>query len=216
MISALIFDMDDLIVDTSKQHFDAYYFALKKFGIKNPKIPDDMKRSIYGMRISEIMELLAKHFNIKNVKKFTRVRNEYFMNLVKNGIKPMPGLFDLVDFIKHAGLKRALATSGLKKYAEDVMRQLNLSDFFDASVTGDEVKNPKPAPDTFLIAAQKLGAKPADCAVLEDAEKGIEAAKAAGMYAIGVQNPVLDTKQNLSKANQIVHRLNEVISIIED
>lgn len=212
MIKAIIFDMDDVIVNSSPIHFEAYEKALKDFGIKAPKIVGKLRRDIYGMRIKEIMELLAREFKMNvDVEELTRHRNKYFMELVKKrGVTPMPGLYELVENIKKWGFARAVASSGVRGYVNTVITKLGLDDFFGAVVTGDDVVNPKPAPDTFLMAAKKLGAEPAGCAVIEDAAKGIEAAKAAGMFAIGVKNSVIDSGQDMSKADIVVNRLNEI------
>src|SRR3990167_6722905 len=113
MIKAIIFDLDDVIVNSSPLHFKAYEKALKDFGIPSVEIPPDLRRRIYGMRIKGIMELLALHFKMNiDIAKLTRHRNKYFMELVKKGIKPMTGLFELTKNIESWGLKRALASSG--------------------------------------------------------------------------------------------------------
>lgn len=211
MIHAVIFDLDDLMINSSPLHNKAYELALKDFGVSMPVIPPDMMRKIYGMRIKEIMELLARHFKMDvNVAMLTRHRNKYFMQLVKKGVQPMPGLFTLADNVKKWGLKRALASSGVREYVGEVLQQLKLADFFDAVVTGDDVAKPKPAPDCFLMAAKKLGVLPANCAVLEDSTNGLIAAKAAGMHAIGVKNPMHDSGQNMSMADIVVNRLDEI------
>ncbi len=204
--------MDDVIVNSSPIHFEAYEKALKDFGIKTPKITGKLRRDIYGMRIKEIMELLARKFKMNvDVGELTRHRNEYFMELVKKrGVSAMPGLYELVENIKKWGFKRAVASSGVRDYVNTVITKLGLDDFFGAVVTGDDVQNPKPAPDTFLMAAKKLGVEPSACAVIEDAAKGLDAAKAAGMLAIGVKNSVIDSGQDMSKADIVVNRLDEI------
>lgn len=211
MINSIIFDMDDVLVNSSLKHFEAYERALKDFGIKTPTLSHELRRSIYGMRIKEIMELLAREFKMDvDVSELTRHRNEYFMKLVKKGVEPMPGLYKLTKNVKKWGMKRAVASSGVTDYVHETLKQLKLTDFFDAVVTGDDVHNPKPAPDAFLLAAKKLGAKPSECAVIEDATKGIEAAKKAKMLAIGVKNSVVDSDQDMSKADIVVQRLDEI------
>lgn len=208
MISAIIFDMDDVIVNSSKMHFEAYERALKDFGLKQYALPPELRRAIYGMRIKEIMELLASHFKMDvNVAELTEHRNRHFMKLVKKGVPPMPGLFTLVENVKKWGLKRALASSGVREYVNETLKQLKLSDFFEAVVTGDDVIKPKPSPEVFLKAAEKLSVSPGACAVIEDADKGVEAARSAGMLAIGLQN---NCGQTLEKADIVVSRLDEI------
>lgn len=211
MITSIIFDLDDLIVNSSLKHFEAYEWALKKFGVPCATIPPDLRRSIYGMRIKEIMELLASHFKMNvDVSELTKVRNEHFLQLVKEGVEPMPGLHALLKNVENWGLKRALASSGIKNYVSEVLDQLKLSNFFGAVVTGEDVVNAKPAPDCFLLAAKKLGEPRENCAVLEDATKGLMAAKKAGMFAVGVKNSVIDSEQDMSMADRVVNRLDEI------
>lgn len=213
MIKAIIFDLDDVIVNSSPIHFKAYERALQDFGIPTPKIPADLRRQIYGMRIKEIMHLLATEFKMNvDVGELTRHRNKYFMELVHEGIEPMPGLYKLIGDIESWKLKRAVASSGVKEYVDEVLDQLDIKDFFEQVVTGDDVKNPKPAPDCFLMAAKKLGIEPSSCAVLEDSTNGLVAAKGAGMIAIGVKNSVIDSKQDMSMADIVVDRLDKITS----
>lgn len=211
MIKAIIFDLDDVIVNSSPIHFVAYEKALADFGIAAPKIEGALRRDIYGMRIKEIMELLAREFKMNvDVEALTKHRNAYFMELVKEGVEPMPGLYKLVDNITKWGLKRAVASSGVRDYVEAVLEQLDIKDFFEGIVTGDDVKNPKPAPDGFLMAAKKLSVEPRYCAVIEDSTHGLNAAKKAGMLAIGVKNSMVDSEQDMSPADVVVTRLDEI------
>lgn len=211
MITSIIFDMDDLMVNTSQLHFAANDLVLKDHGIAAGSVPGEFNRKIYGMRMREIMELLIAQFNLDaDVDTFLKKRNQYFMTLVRKGVGPMPGLEVLLKNVKRWKRKSALATSGIQEYADEVLKQLNLENFFEAIVTGDQVKNPKPAPDCFLLAAKRLRSKPNACAVLEDSTHGITAAKKAGMLAIAVENSVHPAHQDLSMADILVHRLDEI------
>jgi HAD superfamily hydrolase (TIGR01509 family) len=211
MIRAMIFDLDDLMANSSLLHFEAYEKALEDFGIKAPKIEGALRRKIYGMRIKEIMRLLANEFGMAvDVEELTQHRNAYFMELVKKGVQPMPGLFTLAKNVKKWGMKRALASSGVTEYVNAVLAQFKLGDFFEAIVTGDDVLNPKPAPDAFLLAAKKLRVDPTRCAVLEDSTNGLIAAKSAQMFAIGVKNSLLECGQDMSMADIVVNRLDEI------
>ncbi len=211
MIKAVLFDMDDVIVHSTPQHFEAYEKALKEFGVTSVKIPDDLRARIYGMRISEIMELFVDYFNMDvDFEALLARRNEYFMELAQKGLEPMPGLNTFLKKVDKWDLKKGLATSGVQDYASEVLRQFKLSGYFDAIVTGDQIKRSKPAPDTFLVAAEKLNLRPEECVVLEDATNGIIAAKKANMRAIGIKNSILETNQDLSQADVVVSRMDEI------
>jgi beta-phosphoglucomutase-like phosphatase (HAD superfamily) len=90
--------------------------------------------------------------------------------------------------IGRRGLHCALATSGERRYVEAVKRELNLDGVFDAVAVAEDVARGKPAPDVYLLAAERLGLPPAQCLVLEDAPNGVAAAKAAGMKCVAVPN----------------------------
>jgi len=84
-----------------------------------------------------------------------------------------------------AGIGSALATSAGRKRTLESLKLLSISKYFSVVVTGDDVRNPKPAPDIFLLAARKMGVGPEDCVVVEDSVAGVRAAVAAGMKCVG-------------------------------
>ncbi len=98
----------------------------------------------------------------------------------------MPGAREIIARARLAGLPIALATSGMRIHVDVSLGETGLAGLFDSETTGDEVTRGKPAPDLFLLAADRLGIDPADAVVLEDSPLGIEAAVAAGMRAIAV------------------------------
>ena len=100
----------------------------------------------------------------------------------------MPGAKELIAFAREVGLALALATSGVRRYADAVLAETGLAGSFAVEVTGEDVVRDKPAPDVFALAASRLGIEPAACVVFEDAPNGIAAAVAAGMRAVAVPN----------------------------
>jgi beta-phosphoglucomutase-like phosphatase (HAD superfamily) len=127
----------------------------------------------------------------------------------------MPGLFELVDGIGKVGYNLAIASSAPRKKIDIVLEKLGLGDKYEQIVSGeDEVKLGKPFPDIFLKAAEKLKMPASNIVVLEDAQNGVEAAKAAGMYCIGVHNKFtyekLGIRQDLSKADIQVESLKDI------
>ncbi|MDO8527884.1 MAG: HAD family phosphatase [Deltaproteobacteria bacterium] len=210
-IAAILFDMDDLLINSAAIHFAANDMALAAFGKTSAEVSPHLTQKFYGMRIREIMELLIHHFQLKvGLNEFTAARNRHFMGLVAKGVGPMPGMDAILKNAKRWKMKTALATSGLKEYADVILKQFQLENYFDTIVTGSDVKNPKPAPDVFLSAAKKLGLEPRECLVLEDSTHGITAAKRAGMKAIGVENSMMPAFQDLSMADAVVTRLDKI------
>jgi kojibiose phosphorylase len=113
-------------------------------------------------------------------------KNRYYVDSITT-ITPKNLLAGGLEFLKElrqAGIKIAIGSAS--KNARNVIEKLHLSDYVDAIADGNSVQHPKPAPDLFLFAADLIGLKPSQCVVVEDAAVGIEAAIAAGMWAVGV------------------------------
>ncbi len=99
-----------------------------------------------------------------------------------------------------------VASSSPRERLQRTLGRAGLLDAFDVTVAGDEVANGKPAPDMFLLAAERLGADPTECVAIEDSAPGVEAAVAAGMYTIGICR-VPGTEASLAAAHVVVHSL---------
>jgi kojibiose phosphorylase len=113
-------------------------------------------------------------------------KNRYYVDFIQT-VTPkdlLPGAIALLDELKQVGIKIALGSAS--KNARTVIEKLGISDRFDVIADGYSVTQPKPAPDLFLYAAEHLGLEPEQCVVVEDAGAGIEAALAAGMWAVGL------------------------------
>lgn len=211
MAKAFIFDMDDVVADTTEVHTRAWDLVLHKYGVAIGDMETEAVSRLFGLRIREIAQELVKYFKLDaDPKELESERADVFLGLISRQLKPSKGLMELLDLLRSKGMKVALATSGVREYAELVIDRLGLKGSFDAVVTGDEVKNGKPDPEPFLKAADKLGVEPKECIVVEDAEKGVEAAHAAGMKAIGYQNLSHPYKQDLKKADLVVRSLKEI------
>lgn len=217
MAKAVIFDMDDVIADTSDAHSKAWDLVFNKYDVSMRDVDNDTISRLFGMRIREISKLLVKYFKLDaDPKAIEDERADIFLGLISKGLRPSKGLYELLDMLKAKGLKIALATSGVREYADLVLDKLGIRDKFNAVITGDDVKNGKPDPEAFLKAADKLDIEPKDCIVIEDAEKGVEAAHAAGMKAIGYQNLSHPYVQDLKKADLVVRSLTEIAEDVID
>jgi HAD superfamily hydrolase (TIGR01509 family) len=213
MIQAILFDLDDLMVNSAPFHMEASKRVFDRFGINIDEIPADVIKTYFGRRVSEIIEDIISHFNLDSKVDLNRIiqeREDLFLQMVKARLEPMPGLFELIETIKSLEIRRAVASSGTKKYVNAVLDKFGLQDFFEAIISGDMVTKGKPDPEVFLKAAAVLGVDPATCLVLEDATHGVAAAKAAGMYCIGVDNQLSSYKQDLSKSDKVIKRLDEI------
>ena len=180
MIS-VIFDMDGTLLDTQRICIPAWDFAGEQQGFENVgyHIP-----FVCGQNEAGWSKYLLDHFPTIDLPKFKKDATDYIVE--KLVVKYMPGAEELVKFLMDKGVKLAIASGSSHASIDHHLNAVGGTDYFDVKVGGADVKCGKPAPDIFLLAAEKLGADPKDCYVLEDSENGIRAGYAAGMKAIGV------------------------------
>ena len=201
MIKATIFDLDGVIVDTAKYHFLAWRRLAVELGSDLTEHDNEKLKGVSRMQSLQIILDKAK-IDISNERKeaLATRKNEWFVDYVE-AMKPdeiYPGVRKLIESLRKKNIKVALASSS--KNAPRVVELLGIADLFDVIVDGSMIIDTKPDPEIFLLTAQKLNMKPADCVVFEDAEAGVEAAIRAGMKCVGVGS------ENLAKANKVVAR----------
>jgi beta-phosphoglucomutase-like phosphatase (HAD superfamily) len=124
-------------------------------------------------------------------------------------VPPIEGGIDLVRYFRKQGLNVLLASSATTITIDAVIKNFGWETDFDFIVSSDDIKNSKPAPDTFLKAAELAGEDPSRCVVIEDSANGVKAAKRAGAHCIGYQND-LAPHQDLSEADMIVESLDKI------
>ncbi len=210
MIKAVIFDLDGLLIDSETWWGKADVELLGRRGF----IPTEelfIRRLGTGNR--KTVEIYKEEFDIKeDIEELIKERLEIYFDLLDKNLCLMEGAFDLITRLKSEGKLLAIATSG--PYAdriEKMMKKLNIFEYFSAFVTGEEVKNPKPFPDIFLVAAGNLGISSNQCLVMEDAPSGIKAARAAGMKAYGInKNKQIRDKLKEALADAVFTSLNEI------
>lgn len=216
MIKGIIYDMDDLMVNSDPLHARTWEILFKKHGYSFNELPENMKADFIGMRVIDILKEIVEHFNLdSDIGKLYQERTDIFLDLVKNELEAMPGLHGSLDLLREHKYPIALASSGVKKYIDLVLDKFNIAKYFDAIISGDDVGKGKPDPETYKVAARKLSLLPSECLVLEDASKGIEAAKKAGCICFAIKNPNTPP-QDHSQADKIFNSLNDItIEIIE-
>ena len=192
-IKGIIFDLDGVITDTSALHKKAWEKLAEKKGIPFDEETADKLRGISREKSLEvILENACKKHGVK--KQYTHEQFNELMEIKNNcykknlsGLNPndiFPGVAELLDTLKNKGYKLAIGSSS--KNAGLVIKNLQIKNKFDAIVDGAEITRSKPYPEIFQKAADKLGLPHGQCAVVEDAASGIEAANAAGMVSIGI------------------------------
>ncbi len=223
MIKAVIFDMDGVISDTLSLHAESESKVLLKYGIKMP--PEEIIQKFNAVPDKQMFQKVFKMFNKvfeKNNKEldFHKIEDEKwqtFKELTKiGGIKIIPGSLKFIDLLLSNNFILGLASSSPQRIIDLILEALKIRKKFKVITCTEEVKKGKPAPDIFLLTAKKLGATPQNCVVFEDAPRGVQAAKAAGMKCIAITTT--HKKVELEKADRIVEqfdniRIEEILSL---
>ncbi|NMF66801.1 beta-phosphoglucomutase [Brasilonema octagenarum UFV-E1] len=184
-IRGVIFDLDGVLTDTAEYHYLGWQKLADEEGLPFNREANEDLRGV-SRRESLLKIVGKKQYSEKQLQEMMDRKNRYYVDFIQT-MTPgdlLPGTIALLDELKQAGIKIALGSAS--KNAQTVLEKLGIADRFDVVADGYSVQQPKPAPDLFLFAAQHLGLKPEQCVVVEDAAAGIEAALAAGMYAIGL------------------------------
>ena len=181
---ALIFDMDGTLVDSGQLHEYAWTQTLQKYDIPIDRL---LMRSLAGVPTKGTIEILLKNFNLTATASLDEM-NDYKESLVHEVMHKFVKPTALIEIAKkYHGIKpMAIGTGAYTEEAESILKLCGLDIYIDAVVGADQVKNPKPAPDTFLRCAQLLNITAEKCVVFEDSKLGLQAAAAAGMAGIDV------------------------------
>lgn len=205
MIKSILFDMDGVLVDTDRLHCISYIETLKKFGINLTK---EEYYDFWTRRGKGIIGFIKERNILHDPEKI----REHKRKLYHTRLKKDPLIIDgVLDKLKEFSSKHTLALVS-SSYMIDmgrIMEITGLRDFFKVIISLDDVTEPKPSSEGFLLAAEKLGVKPEECAVIENAESGVIAAKNAGMFCVAI--PTNETKDNnFSRADVVIKSIKEL------
>lgn len=192
-IRAAIFDMDGTLIATEAAHHSAYAQAAEALG--HP-FPLELLDSMVGVNrdANEVMlaDRLGPDFPLAQ---FYADSDVLFEAAVEAGIALRPGAVLILDHFRDAGVPIALATSTMGGLAQQRLEKAGLLDYFDVIVTRSDVTHPKPHPEPYLLAAERLGIDPADCVAVEDSYPGVRSATAAGIATVMVPDLLPATEE---------------------
>ncbi len=182
---AFIFDMDGTLADTMPAHQLAWDALFADMGVTVDR--DDFFQWSAGLTNREILPRLLGHdFPLDQLLAASEKKEAFYRRIYRPQLSTVPGVVPFLQRSASAGYAQAVGTAAPPGNVELVLDGLNLRDYFQAVVGAVDVSRGKPDPEIFLLAAEKLGAAPADCVVFEDAPAGIEAARRAGMSCVVV------------------------------
>ena len=182
MLKAVIFDLDGVVADSHPIHEVAWKSLLAEAGLNPSAINVDFLYAGHPRR--EILRHYLGALSDSEIQHWGRRKDELYELAAKN-LQAKPGIPQALSQLRDAGIPCALATSAGRKRTLESLQVLGLSEYFSIVITGDDVPNPKPAPDIFLLAAQKLKVKAEDAVVVEDSVAGVQAAVAGRMKCVG-------------------------------
>jgi len=205
MIKAVIFDMDGLIVDTEPLLAKAVIIALKN---QNLALTEHEYFEHWTKKGGNIRQFIQGKNIDFDFNRYRREKKEIFLSILKENVPLIRGVREKIQALRGRYLL-ALVSSSENEFIDSILSSTGLKRFFSVVIGSRDVKVEKPAPDGFLLAAKMLGVKPEECLVLEDAEKGILAAKNANMKAIAIPNRYT-MNNDFRKADQILTDINEL------
>lgn len=190
-IKAVLFDLDGVIVTTDDCHYKAWKMMADDEGIYFDRQINERLRGVSRMEsLQIILEKANKEYTDDEKNTLAEKKNNIYVDLIQK-LTPqdiLPGVIKNLNTLKENGIKIAIASSS--KNTKTILKQIGLIDCFDAISDGNNIKNSKPDPEVFLKAADMVGVEYENCLVVEDADAGVLAGKAAGMKTVAVANAV--------------------------
>lgn len=183
---ALVFDLDGTLIDSEPAHMNSWNEILKSVGM--PLMDWDYIQSVGGISSAQIFRMRCKEAGRTDLDPVATARRKTDLYISKylDKVPLFEPIAKLLKDGKARGQKIAVATGSQLSETRRLLTRHGLIDYIDAIVTSDQVKHCKPAPDTYLEAARRLGVAPADCLAFEDTKVGLQGIKAAGMTALQV------------------------------
>lgn len=191
MIQAMIFDLDGVLVDTAKFHYLAWKrLAREWFDMDFTEADNEQFKGVNRVACMKILcNMAGVTLDEERFEAGMTLKNGWYVEMVE-AMTPeevLPGARDYVERQRAKGIRCAIGSAS--KNCRLVLERTNLSDLFDAVSDGTVVTRAKPDPEVFLRAAEMLGIAPVDCVVFEDAQAGVDAAKAGGMCCCAIGKP---------------------------
>jgi len=203
---AVIFDMDGVIVDSSRYHYEAWQKVFGRIGLTYSK--EDFLLHFGRRSDAVVRHVMGEDVPFETIAKLCSKKEVLYRKLAKAKVRTLPGVMRLIKSLEKSGFALALSSSSALDNIDFILGPLKLSGYFDAIVHGDEVKDAKPSPKIFLLAAKKIGIAPRNCVVIEDAVPGVQAAKRAGMHSIAVTGT--HKREELAEADVVVDSLEKI------
>lgn len=208
-LKAVLFDMDGVIVDTEPLHRKAYFKTFKDLGIE---VSEDLYTSFTGASTKRVAETLINTFNLNQTyEEIAKTKRDYFKDYFYNDeeFDLIPGVKDLIQHYYENGIKLILASSATMTTIGMVFEKFELEKYFSGKISGAELKESKPHPEVFLLAAEMANEPVENCMVIEDSTNGILAAHRAKIFCAAFRSPH-SKNQDYTMADTVVSDYEEL------
>lgn len=185
-IKAVIFDLDGVLIDAKDWHYEALNRSLSLFGLKIPR--DDHLITYDGLPTKKKLDMLTLDAGLpKELHPFiNRLKQNYTMEIIYSQCKPMFHHEFLLSRLKSAGIRLAVCSNSIRETLDLMIRKAGLESYLEFTMSNQDVSQPKPHPEIYTKAIERLKLQPRDCLVIEDNPHGIKAAEESGAHILRV------------------------------
>jgi beta-phosphoglucomutase len=203
---AVIFDMDGVLVDSYRAHYESWLRMYRELGLD---YTEEAFAADFGRTSREIIRrTFGDDISDTRIRGLDERKESFYRDIIRADFPAMKGAVELVDSLRADKFLLAIGSSGPAQNIALSLEKLGRADSFSAVVTGSDVARGKPDPQVFQLAAARLGVPGARCVVVEDAPHGVEAARRAGMKCVALTGTA--TRDQLSGADLVVDHLREL------
>ncbi|GIU68614.1 MAG: beta-phosphoglucomutase [Candidatus Pacearchaeota archaeon] len=213
-IKAIIFDLDNLLIDSYKDHFESFYYVLKKRGFKIKK--EDVFRK-FGVSAFELVRGLIPKIKNNEIKKIVQEKEEEYRKILrKRGVKIFSGVKELLDFLKKKKIKLIISSSASEENISLILKKSFLGKYFKKFVASEHTKKHKPNPEPLIKAAKIIRISPKNCIYVGDSIYEMIAAKRAKMFSVAILSGSYSRKElKKAGANLIFKDIKEFKKFLE-
>lgn len=213
-MNTVVFDMDGILFDTERVCEESWVAVAQEMGLPGMKEPfpqcigrnaNDSKRIVLGAYGEDFDYSLFRE----------KASAKFWDYIEKNGLPEMPGVHEILEWLKKSSWKVGLASSTKRSSVLKCLEGAGIRDYFSVIVSGDMVEHSKPEPDIYLIACRELGVAPEEAYAIEDAPNGIRSASRAGMVPLMVPDMIAPDEEMRSLSKAIFGNLSEVLEFFQ-
>ena len=184
MVKGAIFDMDGVVVDNHRYHYQAWKAFSEKY--KFPLDPEIYRDKFNGKTNADLFSMIFGNISVDEIEHYAQEKEGMYQKLYLEHMIAHKGLVEYLEFLKKSKIKIALGTSAPTTNVDFTLDTLKLRQYFEVIVDGYQVKKGKPDPEVYQLCVMKLGLLPKECVVFEDSLAGLESGERAGCKIVGV------------------------------